>query len=309
MKREASFSQHIIVAGLVRNAGLGLVREIRALGSVFSSFSSVTWVIVESDSNDNTAALLEKFSFDIPNFNYISLGRLEERLPNRIARIAHCRNVYLDFLKNRLDIKPNTWLSIVDLDGLNKKLDASQIGNILDSEIGDAYFANQSGPYYDLAALRHEVWNPGDCHNEMEKLVDSGMPRGVALDLTIFRRMIRIPPGASPIRVQSAFGGLGFYRCSLIGEARYSSLTPNGKTVCEHVAFNSTFGANSKLGLWIVPSLINAGYTEHTRLLAPGRRFLTPILRLLKFLALAGLGDESKIEAIYKKTRKMLPWL
>lgn len=309
MAGTASYSQSIIVAGLVRNAARTMRREIHWIQKRLSAFKSLEWVIVESDSEDQTASELLKLSSEISNFTALSLGNLERVLPDRLDRIAFCRNAYLDYIRENLETGDDVWILVMDLDGINKKFPSGILASLLDENLSDAHFANQNGPYYDLAALRHKTWNPTDPHLELEQLISEGLPPSLALDLAIFRKMVKIPRASKAIRVDSAFGGLALYRSSVVGESRYSSRTREGLRVCEHVPFHAEFSRNSKLGLHIQPSLINARYTEHTRLLAPVRRFCQPLVAMLRKFAFAILRDEIKVESAYKRSRSFFPWL
>ena len=50
----------ILVVGLVRNCGKNLSAEVEMLRSAFAVFGSVSWLVIESDSTDDTPAVLEQ---------------------------------------------------------------------------------------------------------------------------------------------------------------------------------------------------------------------------------------------------------
>ena len=75
-------------------------------------------------------------------------------------------------------------------------------------------------------------------------------------------------PEQDPIAVESAFGGMGIYKTSLLGNAWYSGRDNLGREVCEHVGFNFCVRQNGAK-LYIMPALLNDAPAEH---LAPGSR-------------------------------------
>jgi hypothetical protein len=123
-------------------------------------------------------------------------------------------------------------------------------------------FANQL-PYYDLWALRHEVWCPGDCWSEVVKR-PAYLPKHRAIERYVGSRQIQIEPNARPVPVQSAFGGLAIYKMPFVTSARYVGLLPDGSEVCEHVAFNRdiTLAGGS---LYIFPKLLNGAPPNHVK--------------------------------------------
>jgi hypothetical protein len=72
--------------------------------------------------------------------------------------------------------------------------------------------------------------------------------------------MIRIPQTSPWIQVDSAFGGLGIYKARILGSVEYPTAT--GDIQCEHVIFHEEL-VNQGHSLFINPSLVNAGFTEH----------------------------------------------
>ena len=134
-------------------------------------------------------------------------------------------------------------------------------------------FANQAMAYYDIYALRHAIWCPDDCWKQVAAR-PRWMPLGIAEILYVRRRQFSIPAEARPIRVHSAFGGLGLYKMSKILDCRYNGLNTDGSEVCGHVAFNRQICDHGG-ELYIYPKLLNQSPSEH--LFAPhrsGRRTL-----------------------------------
>jgi hypothetical protein len=174
----------------------------------------------------------------------------------------------------------SNFLLIVDLDGIVTRIPDGLLKELLEEE-GDwaALFANQSGPYYDLAALRHQHWNPEDPFMYQDFLLSVGYKRRAAAKKAIVEKMLLIQSSAPRIRVDSAFGGMAIYRLShLPTSSRYKGIV-DGQQVCEHVPLNSSLSAIN-LGLYIEPKLIIAKYTEHTYQLSKFNRLLANLLAI-----------------------------
>lgn len=275
--------QKFLICGTVRNSQSNIAKDVNRLEKSLRKFGEVYFFVVESDSKDRTVLELEKLSEDRKNFAFASLGNLERDIPDRIERLAFCRNEYLKYLETAGDFN---FLVVADLDGLNSRLSSESFDAIEWGGSWDALFANQAGPYYDLLALRHPLWCHTDPFAIKRHWVELGLTERSAGMAAIVSRMIQVPEKSPPIRVDSAFGGLAVYRVSsLSSDIRYSAQDIGGNPASEHVAFNQALG--SKGGqLFILPSLINAGLTEHTYQLGLNRTMLRwaiwPIMRALR---------------------------
>ena len=75
-------------------------------------------------------------------------------------------------------------------------------------------FANQSGLYYDIYALRSRGWCEVNCFEEYEFLSNQ-YGRKIAKEIAIWSKMKRIAKKSALIEVDSAFGGLGIYRTNV----------------------------------------------------------------------------------------------
>jgi hypothetical protein len=245
------------VVGLVRNGATTLPTSVARLAAALPEGQRVHWMVVESDSDDDTLAVLERIARERPGFAFRSLGHLAQRHPLRTDRIAQCRNAGLEWLAAlRANDTPVTHLLMADLDGVNDGLTRDALASCWRRSDWDACMANQSGRYYDLWALRHPVWCPGDCWAEADFLTAHGVPRDRAKMAAVYLRMIEIAPLHDWIAVDSAFGGLAIYRADAIAGLRYRGLTPEGAEVCEHVALHAAMRARGAR-LFINPRLLN----------------------------------------------------
>lgn len=269
----------VLVAGLARNCGPRIRQDISRLQQSLSGCQNLSWLVIESDSSDDTVLQLEQLSQDVSGFRFISLGQLRSQIPLRTARIAHCRNTYLHELRTNPIYQNLSYLIVSDLDGLNTELSAPAIDSCFLRDDWDVCTANQRGPYYDLFALRHPVWSPGNCWDQFAFLLDHGVPHELALRGAVHSKMITIPPDENWIEVDSAFGGFAIYKVSSLGTATYCGLSATGIELCEHVPFHAQLKeANRRI--FINPRLINTRWTEHTRHL----QFLPTMTRRCKTL-------------------------
>jgi hypothetical protein len=248
----------VFIAGVTRNSAKTLEDEIENLMKCFE-FTDYEFFVVESDSNDETLEILKSISDRYSKFNFISHGKLELIVPNRISRITHCRNSYMKMFYR--DQERYDYLVVVDLDGINRRLKthAVQVGFQVENE--GMISANQLGPYYDLWALRSQNWMEDDCHRRFKDVIDAGKSVRVA-----FFKIFIIPMFHSRnetlIKVESAFGGLAIYNSIYLKNFYYSELNVDGIIQCEHVHFNrkvSEYGGK----LAIHTDFINAGLTKN----------------------------------------------
>lgn len=273
-------TRNIAICGLVRNCAKTVRADIQLLAKAFAPHGQLRWFLVESDSTDKTLARLEQLKAEIPNFDYVSLGKLDETVPERTHRIAVCRNTYLDHLAT-LPEGSVDYVVMADLDGLNTKLTADGVASCWTRDDWDVCAANQDGPYYDIYALRHPIWCPTDCWAQFGFLEQYRPNKTRNIYTAVLSRMLRIPPDSDWIEVHSAFGGLAIYRWASIGAARYTGVLADGTVICEHVPMHEAMRANGAR-IYINPALINAGYTGHSGTMKPWRRARRNIRHFIK---------------------------
>jgi hypothetical protein len=255
-------TKKLVIAAIARNIGSSFGKDLARIESAFADFKQITWVVVESDSSDDSVELLRKFATERPSFNLVELGKLDNGVTTRTERLALARNCYLDFIEmNQIDLD---FLAVVDLNSLNVRINLQGIRSCFVRDDWDVVTANQLGPYYDIWALRHELWSPNDCwlqHDFLRKYVRNPEK---ALLVAVNSRMLRIPRNSSWIEVDSSFGGLAIYKKDSFTGSRYSGKTEHGIDICEHVTFHAHLRHQGKR-IFINPSLINAKFTDHSR--------------------------------------------
>lgn len=227
-----------------------------------AGFGQVQVLLVESDSTDSTLQVLAEVQQQWPALRFISAGHLRERLPQRTARIAHCRNLYLDELASNPLYAGLSHVVVADLDRVCADISAAALHSCWNTTLAwDACAANQGDWYYDVWALRHPVWCPGDVWREHAEL-KALFGEAEATQLAIFSRQVHIAPDRPWIAVHSAFGGLAVYRREALLHARYAGLDAQGQPVCEHVTLHAQLRSQGAQ-LYINPQLINALRTKH----------------------------------------------
>lgn len=264
----------VLVVGLARNISRRMERTIDVLRRATSSCSKVHFLVIESDSDDDTPERLKRLESEVPNFRFLSLGQLRHNTEMRTERIAICRNAYLDELRDHPDYRNVSHLVAADLDGVCKDLTPQAFLSCWDQpEPWNVCAANQGDFYYDIWALRHPSWCPTDCWHDFEKWVPI-VGRHRAREMFIFSRMIHIPTSRPMVEVDSAFGGLAVYQRDAILSARYSGVAADGSgmPVCEHVSLCQQMRTAGHR-IFINPALINARQTRHASSKKFFRRF------------------------------------
>jgi hypothetical protein len=247
----------LAVVGLVRNGQATLAHAVERLAAAMPPAQRVHWMVIESDSEDDTLGVLQQLARQRPGFQFQTLGRLAAQHPRRTDRIAQCRNAGLQWLQAlRESGAPVSHLLMADLDGVNDGLTAAALASCWQRDDWAACTANQVGRYYDLWALRHPVWCPGDCWQEADFLSAHGVPRDRAKMAAVYLRMLHIRPDHDWIEVDSAFGGLALYRADALTDLRYAGLTPEGSEICEHVPLHAALRARGGR-IFINPRLLN----------------------------------------------------
>ncbi len=274
----------ILVTGIIRNGENTIAKEIQAIQNALSNFREVHWLIVESDSQDGTIEKLLRLEAEIDRFRFVTLGRLADRITLRTERIAYCRNSYLRELEENEAYQDIDYVLIADFDGVNNQLNSSALESCWKRNDWDACTANQNGPYYDIWALRHSEWSPNDCWKTYDFLKQNNYSTAKALEVAVFGRMISIPTYQSWIPVRSAFGGLALYKKAALKGLRYLGKTENGEEICEHVHLHEQMCKKNRK-IFINPTLINTGYTDHSKATKP----FPSIIRLFKIALIDGL--------------------
>ena len=242
------------------------------------NFGYLDVFLVESDSSDTTLKTLEKLH-KRNEIEFISLGDLQNEISDRISRIRHCRNKYVE--KIRSYSKEYDYILVADLDGVNKRVRRKTFSNVF-KEKKDWYMcaANQKFGYYDIYALRAENWCEDDyqieLYKELKKENLNYFERDAIRKKIIYSKMRRIPERSEWINVRSAFGGLAIYKAEVFKKFDYTATSSEQSLECEHVTLHRKM-VESGMNIYICPTMINAFFNEYNM-----NRLAT--VRFLKFM-------------------------
>ena len=256
-------TRELLVVGTARNCANRIKGDIAQLQSALIDFDRVHWLVIESDSDDDTLIKLNELAAELENFRYITLGSLAEKITSRTERIAYCRNAYLGELQENPLYQNVEFVMVADLDGINTLISREAIASCFIRDDWAVCTANQQGPYYDIWALRHKIWCPNDCRQQVRFFRQHGLDKETAKMYGTSSKMLCIQPDTPWIEVDSAFGGLAIYQRYALENATYVGILEDGTEICEHVTLHEQI-KDRGYKLFINPAFINAGFTQHT---------------------------------------------
>lgn len=271
-----TLNPRILITGCAQNCGAWLPAVLGNVERLRSLCGTSQVLLLENDSSDTTVEILRAYASTTYGVHALSFPGLNHRIPAKTVRLAHLRNTALAWLERHGGWQSIDWLVVLDLDGVNAApWDLAQLQRCLawwqQQPHAAGLFANQRGGYYDLWALRHpqlcadDVWAAMlDLHGLQPQLSDADL-----LAAVYAARQFSLDPGADPVEVDSAFGGLAIYSSPWLARAtaHYCGEQPicwssaQGERwlrwqSCEHVALHRQLRAVGGR-LWIHPALIN----------------------------------------------------
>jgi glycosyltransferase involved in cell wall biosynthesis len=281
-KKEQVINEYsFVVVGVTRNCEKTVKEEIKRINKALKDAKKINWIIIESDSSDNTVQKLKELQNELKNFYFESLGKLELKFKKRTERISYCRNQYVAKLRESPLYLGTDYVIVADLDGINSKITKEGIESSWLRKEWDMCAANQDGPYYDIWALRHKDWCANDCWAQYKFLNMYRNQIEENLWTSVYSKMIRINQDKEWIEVDSAFGGLAIYKKKNFTECEYNGITIEGDEVCEHIYFNKIYKEKG-CKIFINPKLINSQITEHTMPLLWKNRIKNKIKEFVK---------------------------
>jgi glycosyltransferase involved in cell wall biosynthesis len=257
--RKSIHDAEILIAGPARNIAAHIAHEIDGLYQAMCGFKCTHGLVVESDSTDDTVQELAALKGRLPNFNYISFGRLVDQIPMRTARLAYVRNRIITEVKTNPQYAKIDFIAMADLDGINRHITVDAISQCWDvSENWDVITANQLNCYYDVWTLRHPDWSPVDCLEQMQKL-EPIVGKLAAQNLAVQAKQVQLSAHQGMIEVDSAFGGLGIYSRAAFLAGRYRGVNAADQEESDHLAFHTDLRKQG-YRIYINPALINSAH-------------------------------------------------
>ena len=236
----------IVFSGPVKNCGNNLEKNLNFLINLKKDIriDLLDIFILEGDSTDNSKIILEKYNRN-SEIILFSENNLEEKLSNRVERIAYCRNLLLKKIKN----KGTSYDFYIPLDldvELFSQISTNEFIEILTrfqkNDDIDALFPFSVPFYYDLAALRSVGWLEDDVwigFNNIAKKLKIGK---IFLRIfVIFNKQIKKPKNNKLIQVESAFGGIGLYKLKEGITSLHKYGLSDKAVSADHIVFNSHF--------------------------------------------------------------------
>jgi hypothetical protein len=286
-------SSKVLLVGTISNASSVLEGELNRVLEALSFFDDVEIFLVESDSTDSTVEKLQYLARINQKFSFVSLGVLTPVLPDRIERLRHCRNIYVEYIRDRYSNESLDYVVVADLDGMNPKISKDGISSCFNNRISwDACFSNQLAGYSDIYALRCIGWQDKDCFVELSEknseyinnLGSNMIFRNAQIAFNnnrirqsvIYSKMRKIPKTAPWVKVESAFGGLGIYKADIFFLYNYDKNDAKDELVSEHVDLHSKLIDSN---LYINPALINANWNTYNLNKFQFIRFIRVLIR------------------------------
>lgn len=253
-KTRQSASHKAIIGGIAKNIEVDYDKFMRNMENLRSQFQDSTVVIVTDGSQDKTEELLENYAKLHSNTH---IFKIHNQGTHRTDKMAYARNVFMDESAQFFDT--HDYLISFDFDV--HEVQAETINNALAHEDQwDVVTVNPLKIYYDKWALRTDADNRscwGNDKNPGYRCAESmghWFPGANVGD--------GIPVDHAPLKVQSAFGGLGLYKTKTLAECRskpggckYSGEDSDGFGDCEHVVFHKNLREKAGARIFIWPSM------------------------------------------------------
>ena len=289
-------NRKILLVGTVSNVAKTIEKELKVVLKALSVFDAVQVFLVESDSTDETVKILEKIALKNRNFEFIALEKLKDKYPNRIARIAYCRDIYVRHIRDNIVISKWDYVVVADLDGMNFKLKKNGIQSCFETNMDwDGVMANQKFGYYDIYALRAPGWVEEDCFITMsrnKKISKQSNISNISFINFLFQfnyfdkfrkkyiydQMKIIKNRNLFIKVDSAFGGLAIYKPIVFLNSLYST---DQAIQSEHVHFHKA-SDNANRSFYINPELINNWFNSYNINKFYFIRFIREFMKFIK---------------------------
>lgn len=93
--RKPLADSNVLVLGTLRDVGVLGLKTIKVLSRAFRTARSLSFLLVESDSQDDSCGLIANYIKANAMGELYRLGDIRDSIPKRTERIAHCRNYYL----------------------------------------------------------------------------------------------------------------------------------------------------------------------------------------------------------------------
>jgi hypothetical protein len=237
----------ILLAGIAKDVRRSIARVLNNADAYGRLFCRHKVLIVENGSSDGTKEFLQTWAMKKPNRAHIQADHVDVAQDPQNPRGANApllgalRNLYVERIEEE-ELERYQFVGVFDCDEVNVRPMSGEailaaIHFLSEESSRAAVLANQRGYYYDIWALRHEIWCPGDCWQEYKDWCQIGLAHE-AKWARVGSKQVHIPRHAGPIEVQSGFGGFAIYKSSFLKGRRYRDFDEDGRVTCEHVGLH-----------------------------------------------------------------------
>ncbi len=201
----------IIFAGCVRDCAPYLPQVLANCVRFAGTTEKAFFLFAENDFTDATKAILANWCDGRINAHILCFDGLHARLSKRTERIAFLRNQILESIREQ-GLADYDALCVLDFDEVNAgeitpEGFSAAVEFLLSAPENAGVFAVSDPIYYDIYALRHEHWSPGDCWKAVRAA--PAEQRAEVFQTLVCDRQVPIAKTAAPIAVDFGFRRLG----------------------------------------------------------------------------------------------------
>jgi glycosyltransferase involved in cell wall biosynthesis len=274
----------VVVCGTIKNGAKTIEKNINSLLELQKYCLDFKMVLYENDSTDGTTEILNKIKSD--TIHIISEQNINV-LGGRTVILSWGRNKLLEYINTTFS--DYDYVIMSDLDDVLKGFKGKMVQKEFEKDLSkwDVLTANCIGPYYDIYALRckkNKIWELDlqyDCWDMINHTTKLGFNRGLSTLIHVGNFQKVIPTKEQLISVDSAFGGMGIYKMSIIKNCYYNGMMGEcsckeylnqeyhfrmgkcSQTTCEHVSFHKQIRENNNGRIFICPSLLVYAEPQH----------------------------------------------
>jgi hypothetical protein len=110
MDLKSLYAKNILVVGVVRNSAKDIGHNVEVLANSLIKFSTVCWLLIESDSSDNTIEVLGEISKKVENFRLSRLSGSTSFLFNLMSLADVLRSTSAEIAPAGTPIVWLTWI-------------------------------------------------------------------------------------------------------------------------------------------------------------------------------------------------------
>jgi len=228
---------NVCICGPVLNCGEYLPKVFENIEKIVSLFDDYKIIIFYDQSSDNTLEFL--INYQKKNSKLIFYINRQSISPFRTHRIAHARNVCLQYVKDNQDIFP--YFIMMDMDNVNaKNINLDCIKNNINRTDWDGLSFNSFPHYYDIWAL--SIWPYCFSYNHF----NFNYKYHTIIRNYVIKKLSKLKPGQL-LPCISSFNGLSIYKTKKFINSNYDGrvrkdLFPNSFISAHANAQNSRGG-------------------------------------------------------------------